>query len=347
MTAWVIRAGKYGEREAWAEEHSVSGGGFHEVPDLTSVRERDELDRIVREYISPAKEGAIPGYVGQLWALRSRIEPGDLMALPLKQSREVLLGRVTSGYRYVADEPDAHRRHLVGVDWQRRVPKSAIKQDLLYTLGSSLSIFAPHRRSAADRLEALLATGVDPGAVAAISRFPDVVEDEDLDIVAVDRDVAEDALDQIATRIGEEFAGHDLAHLVAALLAADGFVTEEAPPGIDGGIDVLAGRGALGFESPRVLVQVKTGQVGGPVISQLNGLVSTHGADFGLIATWDGLSNQARESIRHHRFRIKVWESSDIVRGYLSHYERLPADITARVPLRRVWVLGPDGRSDG
>ena len=142
---------------------------------------------------------------------------------------------------------------------------------------------------------------------------------------------------QIAAQPAQTF--RKAAHLVAALLEADGFVTEESPPGIDGGIDVLAGRGALGFESPRVLVQVKTGQVGGPVISQLNGLVSTHGADFGLIATWEGLSRQARESIKHHRFRIKVWESSEIVAGYLKHFERLPEDIRSRVPLKRVWVL--------
>ena len=342
MTAWVIRAGRYGEREGWALERRCSGGGWEDIPDLTSISDRAELHDVVAASIPGINPNAIPGAVGQLWALRARIQPGDLLVMPLKHRREIALGRVTGAYRYSVEEAEPAKRHVVDVDWRTMVKRSAVKQDLLHTLGSTLTVFAPSRGDAVARLEALLATGEDPGSLGVHHEASPVGELDtfiEADQIAAERDVAEDALDQIATRIGEEFAGHDLAHLVAALLEADGFVTEESPPGIDGGIDVLAGRGALGFESPRVLVQVKTGQVGGPVISQLNGLVSTHGADFGLIATWEGLSRQARESIKHHRFRIKVWESSEIVAGYLKHFERLPEDIRSRVPLKRVWVL--------
>ena len=80
---------------------------------------------------------------------------------------------------------------------------------------------------------------------------------------------------------------------------------DEAPPGADGGIDITAGRGLLGLESPKVIVQVKTGQIGSEVVAQLNGLVSTHGADYGLLATWTGLSKPARDAVKHQRFRVK------------------------------------------
>jgi len=33
--AWVIRSGRYGERDQWALDNGVSGGGWKEVPDLT------------------------------------------------------------------------------------------------------------------------------------------------------------------------------------------------------------------------------------------------------------------------------------------------------------------------
>ncbi|MFQ6485382.1 restriction endonuclease [Brachybacterium epidermidis] len=51
-------------------------------------------------------------------------------------------------------------------------------------------------------------------------------------------------------------------HLVAELLRAEGFEADEAPPGADGGIDITSGRGLLGLESPKLIVQVKTPQIG-------------------------------------------------------------------------------------
>lgn len=101
---------------------------------------------------------------GQLWALRGRIRAGDLLAMPLKTTRRIALGRVIAPYQYRADEPDLERRHVVSVDWQRTdLPRSAVKQDLLFTLGSAMSIFSPSKNNAVERLEALLVTGTDPG----------------------------------------------------------------------------------------------------------------------------------------------------------------------------------------
>jgi len=227
------------------------------------------------------------------------------------------------------------------VDWQNRVPRAVVKQDLLYTLGSAISIFSPSRNNAAARLEHLLAHSEDPGALGAGSTpsTPRPQHDDVVDDPESKPNVAEVAADQITTRIGEEFSGHGFAHLVAELLRAEGFEVDEAPPGADGGIDITAGRGLLGLESPKVIVQVKTGQIGSEVVAQLNGLVSTHGADYGLLATWTGLSKPARDAVKHQRFRVKVWDSTDVIDALQRNYERLPEDIRARVPLQRVWML--------
>lgn len=37
MTAWGVRAGAHGEREQWALDNAIAGGGFHEFPDLTDA----------------------------------------------------------------------------------------------------------------------------------------------------------------------------------------------------------------------------------------------------------------------------------------------------------------------
>lgn len=68
--------------------------------------------------------------------------------LPLKTTRQVALGGAISGYHYVADQIDPDCRHVIGVDWLRTdVPRTMIKQDLLYTLGSAISIFAPTKNT--------------------------------------------------------------------------------------------------------------------------------------------------------------------------------------------------------
>jgi restriction system protein len=264
--------------------------------------------------------------------------------MPMKTTREIALGRVTSPYTYLA-ENDPGYQHVVGVEWIRQVPRSALKQDLLYTLGSALTIFSPSRNSAVARLEHVLATGTDVGSTA-VSPSPSTpaVQSPSAGADVVDEpesqpDIAVIALDQISSRIGEEFSGHSFTALVAELLRAEGFDTEEAPPGPDGGIDITAGRGLLGLESPKLIVQVKTPQIGSDVVSQLNGLVHTHGADYGLLVTWAGLTKPARDAVKHQRFRVKVWESEDVVEAVLRNYEKLPETITERLPLHRVWML--------
>lgn len=297
--AWVIRAGRRGERDAWALENGFSGGGWKEVPDLTSCSTKEQVAEVVSAAYAGGAAGKIANFVGQTWALRSRIQPGDLMVLPLKTTKQIALGRVASPYMY-REDVDAAKRHVVAVHWKRvDLPRPSVKQDLLFTLGSAMSIFAPSKNGAVLRLEHLLEHGTDPGQVATLlTKQIGVtgIADQptaDVDEPELSTDIEQVAADQITTRISEEFAGHGLATLVTALLEADGYVCTQAPPGPDGGIDVVAGRGPLGLDNPRLLAQVKSGaQVGAPVVAQLHGVMSTHGADQGLLVAWGGLTKQ-------------------------------------------------------
>jgi restriction system protein len=349
-SAWVIRAGRYGERDQWALDNGVSGGGWQELPDLSSCLTREDLGAAVAAAFPGAATGMINNYTGQLSALRFRIQPGDLLAMPLKTTRQFALGRVTAGYTYLAESEDATKRHVVKVDWLRTdLPRTAVKQDLLFTLGSAMSIFAPSKNNAVVRLEHLLVHGTDPGSAGVpaaglktAKTCPDAADaaSGDVDEPELAADIEQVALDQITARIAEDFAGHGLATLISAVLTADGFQCTLSPPGPDGGIDVAAGRGPLGLDSPRVLVQVKSGsQIGSPVVTQLHGVMTTHGADQGLLVAWGGLSRQARDALKNQHLRVRVWESADVVDAVLRTYDRLPEEIRAKLPLRRVWML--------
>jgi hypothetical protein len=117
-TAWMIRSGRYGERDSWALKHGCSGDGWAEVPDLTNVTTRDQVVQIITDTY-PGSDALIANYTGQLWVLRGRVQPGDLLVMPMKTTRQIAIGQVTSGYEYLAAEEDPNCRHVVRVNWQR------------------------------------------------------------------------------------------------------------------------------------------------------------------------------------------------------------------------------------
>ena len=341
--AWVVRTGRHGERDNWALDNGLAGGGWDAWPDLTSVQSRDQMTKLVEQVVGADSANLVANYTGQLWALRQRIHPGDLMVLPLKTTRQIGIGRVTGGYRFV-DDPDPGRRHVVDVEWIRKdLPRTAVRQDLLFTLGSSLTVFQPTKNDAVRRLAMLMDTGADPG-IRADQRLVPRSDSGDIDPVDIPEwtaNIEQVARDRIADRVRERFAGHGLAELVGAILRADGYHCLVSPPGPDGGIDIYAGRGPLGLDSPLVLVQVKSNQdpIGSPVVTQLHGVMSTHGADQGLLVAWGGLNREASRRLGNHQLRVRVWDANDVVDAILRTYDQLSGSIQSELPLQRVWML--------
>lgn len=350
--AWVNRSGRHGERDTWALDAGCSGGGWAEVPDLTPHSTREAVAQVVAEVFKGASDGKIANFAGQLWALRGRIQTGDIMVMPLKTTKQIALGRVTGTYEYRVGEEDANKRHVVPVKWQRvDLPRASVKQDLLFTLGSAMSIFSPNKNDAVTRLGHLMEYGTDPGQTSSSQltkqqKTTPAGNAEDVDEPELSPDIEEAALDQITSRVAEEFAGHGLATLVTALLEAEGMTCTQSPPGPDGGIDIVAGRGLLGLDDP-IVVQVKSGsQVGSPVVSQLHGVMAAYGARQGLLVAWGGLSKPAQDTLKASQLRMRVWQAADVVESVLVHYERLGDEIRSRLPLKRVWMLADGGASD-
>jgi restriction system protein len=350
--AWVLRAGRYGEREQWCLAHGWAGGGWDEVPDLTDVTTRQAVADVMDKTYADEKPGMRSNATGQLWRLRHEIQLGDLVAMPLKHAAQIALGVVVGGYQYLIEE-ESSKRHVLRVDWRRQdLPRTAVKQDLLHSLGGAMTIFGVTRHDGAARLWHLLEQGIDPGshssigapkpvkASAATAATPVSGEEEAESAFDLERY----AQDQIARWITENFAGHKLQDLVAAVLGAHGYVVETPSKGTDGGVDVTAGRGPLGLDPPRIIGQVKSepSPVGSPVVQQLQGAMSAHGADQGLLVALGGLTPPARQALTHQKFSIRVWDSDDLIEAVLEVYDKLPEATRSELPLRRTWTLVTD-----
>lgn len=163
--AWLVRAGRNGEREVWALENDLVGGGFKEMGDLTAADSRARMVEMVEQEYKDESQGLIRNYAGQLWAFRGKMQIGDLVVLPLKNRKRPMLaiGRIVGDYEFDAEAAE-DRQHLRRVEWLRTdVPRDKAEKDLRNTLGAFMTVCELWRNDAAWRLAELARTGSDPG----------------------------------------------------------------------------------------------------------------------------------------------------------------------------------------
>lgn len=340
MSVWLVRCGKRGEGgETVALEQGLVGIGWGDLGDLQSLKDLPAVRERLASPYDGEKPGTLENWARQVNTFLNWIKPGDIVALPLKEAPAVAFGRVTGEYRFAKDalEPLMHQR---SVKWVREdVPRQAIGQDLLYSLGAFMTVCQIKRNDAEKRVEALLRGEPDPGMR---DEKVDVAEEEDAE--ASGRNLSLEIADQIRTMIGQRFHGHELARLVGEILRVDGFSTHVAPAGPDGGVDILAGEGAMGFDGMRLAVQVKSGTTvcDAPTLRELQGVMANFGASHGLLVSWGGFTKVARAEARRLFFQVRLWDSDDLIGRIQQLYDRLPEGLRTEMPMRQIWTVAVD-----
>jgi len=345
MAVWMVRAGRHGEQENIALGKGLAVVGWDEMSDMSGVNSRGGTRALYEESYPDASKKKAANHTGQLWGFQGRIQEGDIVVLPMKTRSAVALGRAIGPYKYEPDNaPGA--KHTRTVKWTREdVPRSDFGQDLLYSLGAFLTVCQIKRNNAEERIKAILDGSRDPNltrpAVPPTTGEVEDIGDEDTEAAL---DLERYAQDQIRTLIGASFKGHELTRLVTELIKTQGHQTYMSPPGPDGGVDILAGGGAMGFESPRLCVQVKSG--GSPVdvgvLRELQGVMKNFGAEQGLLVSWGGFKESVYREARTLFFEIRLWDADRLVEALLERYDQLPDEIQAEIPLKRIWTLVPE-----
>ncbi|MBB4636476.1 restriction endonuclease [Longimicrobium terrae] len=340
MALWLVRAGKYGEHEArFLNENRVYLTWDDLSYDLSALRDRGELDAVLQATYTDAKVGTLRNFAAQIWSFSHRMSQGDWVVVPSKSKPVFNIAEITGAYAFhsQAENPYYHSRPVRWV--ARDVPRAAVPQDLRYSLGAIMTICKIERNDAERRIRELQAIGWNVES-AVRSAGPSDIADPDEDV-----DLEQLARDQIAALITQRFKGHALERLVEAVLKAQGYVTYHSPKGPDKGVDLLAAPGPLGFGTPRICVQVKSGDtpVDRPTLDQLVGTMQNVHAEQGLLVSWGGFNRNVEKEVPQQFFRVRMWNQVDLIAQVLEHYDKFDEEIRAELPLKRIWtVAGPE-----
>ncbi|MCC6651024.1 MAG: restriction endonuclease [Candidatus Eisenbacteria bacterium] len=180
---------------------------------------------------------------------------------------------------------------------------------------------------------------------------PDVAkpEGEELEGAGAEREVTqtfeqseERAWDEI-DRFLRQMPPYEFQDLVADLLRGMGYhVAWIAPPGRDGGMDILAFSDPLGARPPRIKVQVKRHQTSVSVEGVRSFLAVLGDEDVGIFVNVGGFTRDALEEARtQEKRRVTLIDLERLFDLWVEHYDRLSDGARRRMPLRPIWFLAP------
>lgn len=336
MVLWIVRHGRRGEYEEFALQNNLVSIDWGSLPDISGIQNRQQLRSVVQNTYPEASSKTLSNWFGQIRSFLHRIKPGDLVGIPLRTRSAIVFGEVRGEYQYEPSNPEG-ARHIREVEWlETDMSKTLLPSDILQSLSSHLTVFQVRRPRAEERIRGLIGGEIEDDV--------EIEDEEDIDDLTTSIDIQEYATNTIVQHISEKFRGHELTRLVAGVLEAKGYTVNASFGGPDGGVDILAGSGQMGFDSPRIAVQVKSSDqpAGAKDIRDLKGTFDDFNAELGLFVSWGGFKDSVLRDERKGFFQIRFWDADDLVREMLLIYERLPDELKTEMPLKRVWTLVED-----
>ena len=337
MAIWLVRAGGRGEYEQkFIQDKRAYITWNRLATDLLKLSSKESLAKEMAKVYPQTGKNSLRNWVSQVWPFSHEAKRGDLVIVPLKTQPAINIGEITSDYKFDASASDPYY-HSFQVKWiGEAIPRTNFGQDLLYSFGAFMTICRIQRNNAEERIKKMRANNWAPEKTLDImpESHPEDGEPESLDL-------EEAAHDQISRLLEAKFKGHELTRLVEAILKAQGYTTYRSPEGPDGGVDILAGSGALGFGDPLLCVEVKSesSQVDRPTVDKLIGAVTKYNAKQGLFVSLGGFKTNVQKELASSFFKIRLWTKTELLENLFMNYDKLDEAIKAELPLKRIWII--------
>lgn len=346
MELWLTRAGSHGEFEQkFLDEGRIYLTWDELGEDLSKLDNRQSLLELLEQTYPNEKLKRLQNHSSQIWPFVKTMQAGEWVVLPSKKQPVVYVGKITGDYVHNAKGRDPFF-HWRSVEWfGLEIPRSHFGQDLLYSFGAFMTICRIRRNNALLRLQAMHKAGWQAENTKSVIQHTGQSTNHDADDVSgddgFDFNLADLAKQQVVSLIEQKFKGHELTRLVGAILKAQGYTIWQSPEGADGGADILASNGMMGFGSQTICVEVKsgTGTVDRPTVDKLLGAMSKFNADHGLFVAWGGFKQNVQKDMASSFFRLRLWSQDDLLDELFTVYDKLDDELKAQLPLKRVWTV--------
>lgn len=325
MSIWVVRSGTGGEIIDGVKRLGVVAIGWEEMGDCSEYTTREEFEEAYRrafpEDTNPYRIGL---QSGQVYRFAREMAIGEIVMTPDSAAREMSIGEVTGEYEYAPGKIDEHYVHLRAVNWKKTVSRDDMGTGLRAATAAGTTVFTVDKFE--EEVRRLLEGKPKPP--------PDIQPPEELNFYEDTRAKADELISDVLAKI----APYDFQDLVAALLRAMGFRTKVSPPGPDGGKDIVASPDPLGFEQPRIKVQVKHTKsgTGAPDIRSFRSVIAP--GEKGLFVSTGGFTNEAKREPEKAGQPLTLMERDEFVDLLTEYYEELEPEFQAMVPLKKVYI---------
>jgi restriction system protein len=137
---------------------------------------------------------------------------------------------------------------------------------------------------------------------------------------------------------------YEFQEIVASLLRAMGYhISWIAPPGRDGGIDILAASDPLGTRPPRIKVQVKRQSQSVDVDGLRSFMALLGDGDVGIFVSVGGFTKNAAEEARlQEKRKITLLNNEQLFDLWVEYYGKLKDEDRRRLPLKPIHFLSPE-----
>lgn len=324
---WMIRSDG-GELYDLFKERCLVAIGWGQIGSLARITDREAIKSLVRENWPEWKSGKVITSAGQLHRFRSEIQIGDWVVTYNPGRRIYNVGQVTGEYRFDKGFYE-DVGNLRSVQWVKEIDRDRLTVAARNSLGSSLTLFLLPEEVSGE-IEANLQGGADTSP----QDDPELAKATDeSDLLA---DIQTKATEFIKDRI-TQLSWEDVQELVAGLLRAMGYKTQVSSPGADRGKDIIASPDGFGFESPRIVVEVKhrAQQIGSQQIRSFLG--GRHGQDRGLYVSTGGFTKDAYYEADRASIPLQLMDLDLLVHAILTYYEAFDMDTQRVLPLKRVF----------
>jgi|ERR1039458_4027619 restriction system protein len=327
---WVVRAGRGGVFVSEFLSHKIVGIGWSELGDLTNVHGRAQISALMEEKIPASSKIERAVASGQVYRFRDELVQNETVLTYDPSERNYWAGTVIGEYRY---RPDLHEelRHTRGVNWIRRVGRDLLSPATKNSLGAISTIFCVSEEAS----EEILAVASGEAVIESAPDSPtsEIVHEEETEVRKDTEQRAMLFLQDKLSRLDWE----EMQELVAGLLRAMGYKTRVALPGADRGRDILASPDGFGFQSPRILVEVKhrKGAMGAPEVRKFVG--GLRQGDHGLYVSTGGFSREALYEAERSNIPLMLMDADDLGKAIVDHYDQMDMETRSLLPMRKIY----------